>query len=500
MTQLFTKLINLIEYISKHFYHLLNGIINSTNYKSYLASLFILIFVVLIILINLTNVSGKSVQILLLSISGILLSIFYFFVYRNEFSIKGKGTIAFPGELRKYDYYENRKIVTGNKFDSINFKKTVSIPIINLLKFMGFLVGTIVGLVLLMVFIWYSYQENEYLYKLTKIALGIAIMISVGSIIIKTFSITLDNCADNKNILIRLLCLIKNTVLFLPCMLVLMVDELNKDIKATPNSTFILLTILLILVLSFMGIPLLFKFVTSLNKHDLLGGKGPYYLNTRRIIGKYQDFDKNNKYNLAETPKKSSSYALFKEDQEQDFNIKVSSGYFGKDKFKYTYTYSVSFYLYLNPQPQNTSLAYNKETELFNYGNKPIILYDGRNRNLVIKSKTQMGEGSQFDTIYKTKNIKYQKWMFITINYKDNTIDVFIDGKLVGSKNNVPPYFDDDKITIGEDNGIHGSIKDIYYYDTPRPASNIEFIHDLTINNKNEEPIYLKTNGKLKLK
>ena len=52
MTQLFTKLINLIEYISKHFYHLLNGIINSTNYKSYLASLFILIFVVLILLVE----------------------------------------------------------------------------------------------------------------------------------------------------------------------------------------------------------------------------------------------------------------------------------------------------------------------------------------------------------------------------------------------------------------------------------------------------------------
>ena len=72
--------------------------------------------------------------------------------------------------------------------------------------------------------------------------------------------------------------------------------------------------------------------------------------------------------------------------------------------------------------------------------------------------------------------------MFITINYQNNIIDVFIDGKLVGSKNNVPPYFDDDKITIGEDNGIHGSIKEIYYYETPRPVSDIEFMYDLTIN------------------
>jgi hypothetical protein len=482
-SSLFTKLSDTIKYIIKNFYHLLNDIINSTRY---IASLLIIIFIILIVLINLTNISGKNIQILVLAISGILLSIFYFFIYRKEFSADGNGTKAFPlknGILDYNNYYENRKIVTGDKkFDSANFKKTVSIPILNLLKFTGFLIGTIVALVLLLVFIWYSFNENEYLFRLTKTILGIGIMISVLSIIMKTFSITLNNYPESKNILIQILSLIKNLVLFLPCMLLLMVEELNKDIKATPGTTISLFILLLILVLSFMGIPLLFKFLTSLNKYDLLGGKGPYYLDKRRVIGKYQDFSKDYKSSLAKISPKSSSYALLDENEDHEFNIKAITGYVDKDKFKYNYTYSVSFYLYLNPQPQNTSLAYNKETELFNYGNKPVILYDGRNRNLVIKSKTQTGEGSQLDTIYKTKNIKYQKWMFITINYKDNMIDVFIDGKIVGSKKNVPPYFGDDKITIGEDNGIHGSIKDIYYFDTIRPASNTEFIHNLTTN------------------
>jgi hypothetical protein len=480
-SSLFTKLTDTIKYIIKNFYNLLNDIINSTRY---IASLLIFIFIILIVLINLTNISGKSRQILVLAISGILLSFLYFFIYRKEFSADGNGTKAFSPKnaiLDYNNYYENIKIVTGdNKFDSANFKKTVSIPIFNLLKFTGFLIGTIVSLVLVLVFIWYSFNENEHLFTLTKTILHIGIMISVLSIIMNTFSITLDNCAESKNILIQILCLIKNLVLFLPCMLVLMMDELNKDIKATPGTTTSLFILLLILVLSFMGIPLLFKFLTSLNKHDLLGGKGPYYLDKRRVIGKYQDFSNDYKSSLAKISPKSSSYALLDENEDHKFNIKAITTHV--DKFKYNYTYSVSFYLYLNPQPQNTSLAYNKETELFNYGNKPVILYDGRNRNLVIKSKTQKGEGSQLDTIYKTKNIKYQKWMFITINYKDNTIDVFIDGKIMGSKKNVPPYFGDDKITIGEDNGIHGSIKDIYYFDTIRPASNIEFIHNLTTN------------------
>ena len=83
-SNLFTRIQDLIQYISKKFFHLLNGIINSANYKSYLGSLLIFFFVVLIMLINLTNVSSKNMQILVLSISGILLSIFYFFVYSHS--------------------------------------------------------------------------------------------------------------------------------------------------------------------------------------------------------------------------------------------------------------------------------------------------------------------------------------------------------------------------------------------------------------------------------
>ena len=481
-SSLFTKLTDTIKYIIKNYYHLLNDIINSTGY---IASLLIFIFIILIILINLTKISGKTTQILVLAISSVLLSIFYFFIYRKEFGKSGNGTKAFQKfQVLDYNgYYENIKIVTGdNKFDSVNFKKTVSIPIVNLLKFSGFLIGTIVALVLFFVFLWYSFNENEHLFTLTKTVLRILIMISTWSIIMKSFAITLDNCPESKNIFIQILCLIKNMVLFLPCMLILMMDELNKDIKATPGTTISLFILLLILVLAFMGIPSLFKYLTNFNKYDLLGGKGPYYIDKRRIIGKYQEFSNDYKSSLSKISPKSSSYTLLDENENHDFNIKVDTGYVDKNKFKYKYEYSVSFFLYINPQPQNTSLAYNKETELFNYGNKPVILYDGRNRNLIIKSKAQTGEGSQMDTIYQTKNIKYQKWLFITINYKDNMIDVFIDGRIVGSKKNVPPFFSDDKITIGEDNGIHGSIKEIYYFDTIRPPSNIEFIHKLTSN------------------
>ena len=479
--------LNLLTNINNFIVSILDNIVNSSNYKYYISTILTLVFILIVILINLTNISDKQVQIIMLSVGGLLLSIFYFFVYRNEQEDESGKAILLRDrdKLFKTNYLkENKRLVKedNNKkvFNSDNLKNTIVNPLINLFQFSFFIIAVVLFLVLIISTIYYLYNKYNYLYSITKIVLGILIIISILSIIAKIFSQSLDNCEYKDNVLIRIICLIKNFIMFLPCLLVIIVDEISEDIKGTPKSIYILFIILLFLVLLFIGLPLLFELLSNLNKNDLLSGKGPYYLNRKREIGRYQDLSKNYKYIKKNVNKGSSSYSLFNDNEEQDFNIKAEVGDLGNKKMKYNYTYSLSFYLYLNPQPENTSIAYNRETELFNYGNKPVILYDGRSRNLIIKSKTKTNEGNQMDTIYKTKNIKYQKWMLITINYEDNMIDVFIDNKLVGSKKNVSPYFDDDKVTIGEDNGIHGSIKDIYYFDKIKPMDNIEFLYSLS--------------------
>ena len=470
-------------------YNLLPGliefIVNSKNYYKYNISILLtLVFIIIILLINYLNINNKNTQILTLLTGGILLSIFYFFIYRNyhdtnKYSESNK-------KLVKYDINNNTNI-----FQSKNFKNTITEPLINLLKMITFLLASILGIVFLIVLLYHTYNSNHTLFNLTKIFIGILIGITILGIIAKIFSITLMNCENQKNIFIKILCIIKNFIFFIPCLFIIIVDLISKDIRGTSSSVYILFIILLILVLSFIGLPLLFNLISTINKNDLLSGKGPYYLDEKRTIGNYQNLTNDNK-SSSNSIIPEGNFSLF--DENSDFNIKTTIGYLTnkKTKYEYKYTYSISFYLYLNPQSRNTSIAYNKETEIFNYGNKPVVLYDGNTRNLIIKSKTKTNEGHQLDTIYKTKNIKYQKWMFITINYQNNIIDVFIDGKLVGSKNNVPPYFENDKITIGEDNGIHGSIKDIYYYETPRPPSTIQFIYDLTLKPAKEESNFVK--------
>ena len=64
------------------------------------------------------------------------------------------------------------------------------------------------------------------------------------------------------------------------------------------------------------------------------------------------------------------------------------------------------------------------------------ILYDGRSNEIIIKSKTKHYIDYELKEIYRTKDLKYQKWLYFVINYDNNEIDIFIDGKLVANNKN----------------------------------------------------------------
>lgn len=69
--------------------------------------------------------------------------------------------------------------------------------------------------------------------------------------------------------------------------------------------------------------------------------------------------------------------------------------------------------------------------------------------------------------IYETKNIPLQRWNNIVVNYLGGTIDVFLNGKLVGTTTNVVPYMEGDEITIGENSGGSGGICNVVYHHSP---------------------------------
>tara|TARA_B100000989_G_C19513070_1_gene460155 strand:- start:469 stop:2133 length:1665 start_codon:yes stop_codon:yes gene_type:complete len=441
----------------------------------------------------------KFTELTLLVFGGILLSFFYFFVYRKDSALDDRYISLDDRNISKSELKKNFSTVsnpTSNssykrkyEFARENFKESIKLPIINLLTSTFYIIAAIFIPILIISAIFYSFKQNSAHYNIFKSFLYILILITCLSLIAYGLKLhTKDNevCIENSDDMFSItliICIIRNIIFFIPCLLTVFIEKLNNDIKLTPSPVYILFFILIILITLTFLLPLAYKYIINSNKHRLLETIEPVYLNKKQTIGKYQHF-KNEKNKLS-TP--GTTFSIFDNNEDQDFNLEISLN--GKPKlFPYNYSYSISFYLYLNPQEKNTSYAYNKEegAELFNYGCKPKILYNGKKQQIIIKSKTKDNNCSQSDTIFKSKDdsygnidIKFQKWLYFVINYENNIIDVFIDGKLVASKPNVPDFTDNDKITIGEDNGIHGSIKDIFYYDIPQPQNQIEFLHDI---------------------
>lgn len=499
---------------------------------------------------NLFGVQNTPYEILgAIVLLGVGVFYFLFLVFRNNNNNKIN-----PNERLATVGTDNMEL-NSNSYDAISYN--ISIPTIQstylkplriLFMYIGLLLCILISIIYIINYVLYS-QKNTNTFSITQSLISITIVIVVLAIFAALFSIKAqdsnDSCENNdpnKNIY-DYICVIKKTIFFIPCLLIIVIDEINKDIKLTPSPVYLLLFILILLITLLFVLPFLFKYFRTLNKNSLLKGTDPYYLNEQKVIAIYQNLNKNvnstidipipktdstsnpiitnpidallttlnlnkqenslfkafdssteiapeskditkqTKDNISDT--KGYNFKLLKNDYNGIYNVKTSFYDPPKtiNKFPYNYTYSISFYVYINPQPTNTSVAYNKDTEIFNYAYKPVIYYNGKSQSIIVRSRTLNNKGDQLDTIYEGKNIKHQKWLFIVINYSNNSIDVFIDGKLVGTKKDVTPYFKGDKVTIGENEGIHGSIKEINYYSDITSPLTIELLYNLT-NNK----------------
>jgi len=501
------------------------------------------------------SVMTKSEIVLILVLAGIFIFTFLFFVYRNNHKNVGDDNNNYSRE--------NREFVDENKnFKSDKFKKSLSNPLLKLFKFIGILIGIILLTFILVSLLFYSFHQFNITYYILLYLFGFLSIVTISAIIIKfipqlneiseEISKLLTNDKQDAEKKETLFDKIKTFILFLPCLLILLADDLHKDFKLTPSPVFILLIILLLLILSIFALPALYKFINTINENDLLSGGGPIYLNRKTIIGYYQNLNRKKIYNYnlvlpkldlkpqvdpqektknflkengldlkfltqgkdededknknrdedkselidldnnpilkskmkLEKMFKGFTHKLFENDINDKYNIltKYDPQPESKNKNPYSYTYSLSFYLYLNPQDTNTNINYTEDAEILNYAEKPVILYNGKSREIIIKSRTFNNKGDQLDTIYRSDDIKYQKWNYFVINYHDNIIDIFINGKLVASKKNVSPYLVGDYVSVGQTNGIYGSIKDIYYFNITKPPDDIEFLSKLIKN------------------
>ena len=154
------------------------------------------------------------------------------------------------------------------------------------------------------------HKVNDNIFNITKNILLLLIFLIVLAIIAKLFSIKTSSGSGSvyceietkkgekpaytdliKSYAKYFLCIFKNFVFFIPCLIVILTDEINNDIRLTPSSVYILFFILLLLVLALFLLPMLYKFIRTFNKSDILQGSGPFYLNEEKTLGKYQNLN-----------------------------------------------------------------------------------------------------------------------------------------------------------------------------------------------------------------
>jgi hypothetical protein len=160
----------------------------------------------------------------------------------------------------------------------------------------------------------------------------------------------------------------------------------------------------------------------------------------------------------------------------------------------YRTNYGLSMWIYLNQLPMSNK-AYAENTNIFSYtnnepnatvrGGKPGIDYcnkcdaDSQNNTKarLIVYFSNVSEKSQYKI-----SVPNQKWNNFVFNYRDNIVDLFVNGQLERSyefTDDIPVYSAYDNLYVGSKDGLSGAICNITYSTLPFTKGQISNTYNL---------------------
>jgi hypothetical protein len=196
------------------------------------------------------------------------------------------------------------------------------------------------------------------------------------------------------------------------------------------------------------------------------------------------------------------------------------------------YTYAISFWFYIDSFPPSTNNSYTKSVSIVSYGDQLHVKYYSPTNTLYVTVKEDpanvneanirevhdlektitadniadwesiktsitnkineiKGYKGQYELdesndriVFKKTNVLLQKWNNIVLNYSSGTLDVFFNGELVKTainvvNHNTPGAVINDILSVGTENGISGSVCNMTYYKTPIDLITINKLYEL---------------------
>jgi hypothetical protein len=242
-------------------------------------------------------------------------------------------------------------------------------------------------------------------------------------------------------------------IFYIPCLLLDFIKYVYREYKLTGSPVFVIFILEIIFIILYLYVPQLVTIATNSNAIVLL--KDSMYLDSKQTIGNATQFK------LSDSPGTITNSTVYREN------------------------YTISMWVFLNIEGMNEG-AYNKETEIFNYGKKARITYFNHVsraiNKITQKEENDNSKANKFNIYFTDKASPYatsmnlQKWNNIVFNYSSQKVDLFINGELEYTftfNDNQPTYSGTDYVTIGEKNGLNGAISNVRYLTTPLTAGEI---------------------------
>lgn len=405
-----------------------------------------------------------------------------------------------------------QKIDAGNDIDLIDpTEKSFLVKVISTIAFFILFVLVLKGVIWLFM--------NTKLVEFLRLSMSFIAVIGVFGLIYILMKKKIDNAqnAPKKSFW----SLFVKLIMFLPCLLVDAMEYIKYEYNLTSKPIWMLIGVEAALIGLWFIVPFIFSQISDYNGIKLLNK--PVNLNKEYDIGDFKklyaeqnlkaDNDVRNidqyysdnlnseirketkkenealedkrMYSDPNMPKNQILAAIYKK-LKNPIGIKVAykiyPQYTDEETKRFRYKYALSGWFYINPQPPNTRKAYTQYTNILKYGDKVNIEYNGQLGSLrvmteVAADSTDINIKNTQVEVFETKNVIYQRWNHIVVNYDSGFIDVFLNGELVGSKSGVAPYMNFDTIVAGAYNGIEGGICNIVYYEEILKKSEIVLMY-----------------------
>lgn len=140
-------------------------------------------------------------------------------------------------------------------------------------------------------------------------------------------------------------------------------------------------------------------------------------------------------------------------------------------KPQFQYEYAISVWVWFN-----STHSTNHTVPILDYGECPLIEYntDTNKVNIIFLNQNKV------KTKIVSSKVQMQKWNHIVINNVGGTVDVFMNGTLIKTVDNVVPINSVKNITVGSTGGISGGLSNLMYFDKPLTIHQINEIYSYT--------------------